>query len=42
MAGCFIRWLSKKETVSGHVFKGVWLDIGDKNSLKIAEGINWK
>jgi len=41
LAGSFIKWLAKKEDVYGYVFKGRWLDIGDKKSLKKAEKINW-
>jgi glucose-1-phosphate thymidylyltransferase len=36
LAGNFIKWLSKKESVFGYIFNGVWLDIGDKKSLKYA------
>ena len=36
LAGNFIEWLSKKESVYGYDFEGIWLDIGDKNSLKYA------
>jgi len=36
LAGNFIEWLSKKENVYGYTFEGMWLDIGDKNSLKHA------
>jgi glucose-1-phosphate thymidylyltransferase len=41
MAGSFISWLSERERVYGHTFKGVWFDIGDKKSLKQAQGIKW-
>ena len=41
LAGSFIRWLSLKETVYGYVFKGRWLDIGDKKSLKRAQSLKW-
>jgi len=37
LAGNFIEWLSKKEPVYGYTFKGIWLDIGDKKSLKYAQ-----
>ena len=37
LAGNFIGWLSKKEPVYGYVFKGQWIDIGDKKSLKYAQ-----
>ncbi len=36
LAGNFIEWLSKKEPVYGYTFEGIWLDIGDKKSLKYA------
>ena len=42
LAGSFIRWLSRKEPVYGHIFKGKWLDIGDKKSLKRSQSIKWK
>jgi glucose-1-phosphate thymidylyltransferase len=41
LAGSFIKWLSDREPVYGHVFKGQWLDIGDKKSLKKAQSVNW-
>ncbi|MFH1645822.1 MAG: nucleotidyltransferase family protein [Candidatus Omnitrophota bacterium] len=41
LAGNFIRWLALKEPVYGYVFDGLWLDIGDKKSLKKAEKLNW-
>jgi glucose-1-phosphate thymidylyltransferase len=41
LAGSFIKWLSQRENVYGHVFKGRWLDIGDKKSLKKAQSIKW-
>jgi glucose-1-phosphate thymidylyltransferase len=41
LAGSFIKWLSQKESVYGYVFKGKWLDIGDKKSLKQAQLIRW-
>jgi glucose-1-phosphate thymidylyltransferase len=41
LAGSFIKWLSQRESVYGHVFKGRWLDIGDKKSLKKAQSIKW-
>lgn len=37
LAGNFIAWLSKKELVYGYPFEGIWLDIGDKESLKYAQ-----
>jgi len=37
LAGNFIEWLSKKEPVYGYTFKGIWVDIGDKKSLKYAQ-----
>ena len=37
LAGNFIEWLSKKEPVYGYTFEGIWLDIGDKKSLKYAK-----
>lgn len=42
LAGFFIRWLSKRENVYGYIFKGRWLDIGNKSSLKKANRINWE
>lgn len=36
-AGDFVSWLSKNETVYGYTFNGVWLDIGDKESLEHAK-----
>jgi len=41
LAGSFIKWLSEKEKVYGHVFNGKWLDIGDKISLKKAQNLKW-
>ncbi len=41
LAGSFIKWLSCKETVYGYIFKGRWLDIGDKKSLKKAQSLKW-
>lgn len=41
LAGSFIKWLSRKEAVYGYVFKGRWLDIGDKSSLRRAQRIRW-
>jgi len=41
LAGPFIKWLSKKEDVYGHIFRGRWLDIGDKASLRKAQKICW-
>jgi glucose-1-phosphate thymidylyltransferase len=41
LAGSFIKWLSLRERVYGHVFKGKWLDIGDKRSLKKAQQMQW-
>jgi glucose-1-phosphate thymidylyltransferase len=41
LAGSFISWLSKRETVYGHIFKGTWVDIGDKESLKKAQEMSW-
>jgi len=41
LAGSFIRWLSKKEGVYGYIFRGRWLDIGDKASLIKAQKICW-
>lgn len=41
LAGNFIRWLTQRESVYGYVFKGLWLDIGDKKSLKKAQESNW-
>ena len=41
LAGRFIKWLSEKEAVYGYIFKGAWIDIGDKGSLKQARRINW-
>lgn len=41
LAGSFIKWLSRKEPVYGYIFKGRWLDIGDKRSLKRAKSIKW-
>jgi len=38
-AGRYIAWLSKKTKVYGEVFKGEWLDIGHKDTLKVAEKI---
>jgi glucose-1-phosphate thymidylyltransferase len=42
LAGSFIKWLSRKEPVYGFIFKGRWLDIGDKKSLKRAQSIKWE
>jgi len=42
LAGSFIKWLSRKEPVYGYIFKGRWLDIGDRKSLKRAQSIKWK
>ena len=36
-AGDFVSWLSKHETVFGYTFSGMWLDIGDKESLEYAQ-----
>jgi glucose-1-phosphate thymidylyltransferase len=36
-SGNFIEWLYKKEAVYGHTFEGIWLDIGDKESLERAQ-----
>jgi glucose-1-phosphate thymidylyltransferase len=41
LAGSFIKWLSLRESVYGHIFKGKWLDIGDKKSLKKAQSMQW-
>ncbi|NQT94857.1 MAG: nucleotidyltransferase family protein [Candidatus Omnitrophica bacterium] len=41
LAGSFIKWLSGKEEVYGYIFRGRWLDIGDKRSLKRAENLKW-
>lgn len=41
LAGRFIKWLSEREAVYGYIFKGRWVDIGDKNSLKKAQRICW-
>jgi len=41
LAGSFIKWLSEREDVYGYVFKGRWLDIGDKKSLKRAQKLKW-
>ena len=41
LAGSFIKWLSSRESVYGHVFQGKWLDIGDKKSLKKAQSMKW-
>lgn len=37
--GNYIRWLMTKTTVFGHRFQGVWLDIGDLDSLQDARKI---
>ena len=42
LAGSFIKWLSRKESVYGYTFAGRWLDIGDKKSLKRAQNLKWK
>lgn len=42
LAGSFIKWLSKNEDVYAHTFKGIWLDIGDKSSLKRAQKTKWR
>ena len=42
LAGSFIKWLSKSENVYAYTFKGVWLDIGDKSSLKRAQKTKWR
>jgi glucose-1-phosphate thymidylyltransferase len=41
LAGSFIKWLSDRESVYGYVFKGRWMDIGDKKSLKKAKSVKW-
>ncbi|MFC1807135.1 nucleotidyltransferase family protein [Candidatus Omnitrophota bacterium] len=41
LAGTFIKWVSRKESVYGYKFNGRWLDIGDKKSLKRAQKLNW-
>jgi len=41
LAGHFIKWLAERENVYGYVFKGKWLDIGDKRSLKKAQSVKW-
>ncbi len=42
LAGSFIKWLSHKEPVYGYIFKGRWLDIGNKRALKRAQSIKWE
>ncbi len=37
--GHYIRWLMSKGPVRGHRFRGVWLDIGDLDSLEEARKI---
>lgn len=41
LAGRFIKWLSEREAVYGYIFKGTWVDIGDKNTLRKAQRITW-
>ncbi|MFH1868972.1 MAG: nucleotidyltransferase family protein [Candidatus Omnitrophota bacterium] len=41
LAGSFIKWLSQRESVYGYVFQGMWLDIGDKKSLRRAQKMKW-
>lgn len=36
-SGNFIEWLSRRESVFGFSFKGMWMDIGDKKSLEAAQ-----
>jgi len=40
--GFFIKWLIKREKVSGFVFSGRWFDIGSLESLKEADSIYTK
>ncbi len=35
-SGMYIKWLSGKTDVYGYIFRGLWLDIGHKNSLEKA------
>jgi glucose-1-phosphate thymidylyltransferase len=35
--GNFVKWLSKKESVYGYVFKEKWFDIGSQESLRKAD-----
>ena len=39
VVGNYIQWLVKKTKVYGYLFKGVWIDIGTKESFKEAKRI---
>ena len=38
-SGSFIEWLRSREPVYGYSFAGIWLDIGDKEQLLVADNV---